>query len=63
MEFIQVQLKYLGISKFIKRVFLFGLILLQHSKQHTTVHKAIINILLVSCPLVQHKLMRAGGDY
>jgi len=25
--------------------------------------KAIINKLLVSHPLVQHKLMRAGGDY
>jgi len=26
-------------------------------------HKAISNILLVSHPLVQHKLMRVGGDY
>jgi len=25
--------------------------------------KATINILFVSRPLVQHKLMRAGGDY
>jgi len=26
-------------------------------------YKAIINIMLVSCPQVQHKLMQVGGDY
>ena len=28
-----------------------------------SVYKAIINILLVSCPLVQQKLKQEGGDY